>query len=156
MLFARRRKLRLLKPQETKSSSLADAGRMCGSVPIAPPPVDLPWQVCIIQRRACRRLSWADGLVIVALAMRAGMEKQVEELRQQLEKQCVINKELQRQNKDLGLYNAASTFKSNLWPTCFCQWIDFSPHPTLCLHIFFFYIFKIFFVQSYTSFVVIF
>ncbi|XP_019726991.1 cGMP-dependent protein kinase 1 [Hippocampus comes] len=29
------------------------------------------------------------------------MEKQVEELRQQLEKQCVINKELQRQNKDL-------------------------------------------------------
>ncbi|XP_029903313.1 cGMP-dependent protein kinase 1 [Myripristis murdjan] len=29
------------------------------------------------------------------------MEKQVEELRQQLEKQCVINQELQRQNKDL-------------------------------------------------------
>lgn len=30
------------------------------------------------------------------------MEKQIEELKQQLEKQCVINKELQRQNKDLG------------------------------------------------------
>lgn len=30
------------------------------------------------------------------------MEKQIEELKQQLEKQCLINKELQRQNKDLG------------------------------------------------------
>lgn len=30
------------------------------------------------------------------------MEKQIEELKQQLEKQCVINKELERQNKDLG------------------------------------------------------
>lgn len=30
------------------------------------------------------------------------MEKQIEELKQQLEKQCVINKELQRHNKDLG------------------------------------------------------
>ncbi|XP_029705812.1 cGMP-dependent protein kinase 2 [Takifugu rubripes] len=29
------------------------------------------------------------------------MEKQIEELKQQLEKQCLINKELQRQNKDL-------------------------------------------------------
>ncbi|XP_049446847.1 cGMP-dependent protein kinase 2 [Epinephelus fuscoguttatus] len=29
------------------------------------------------------------------------MEKQIEELKQQLEKQCVINQELQRQNKDL-------------------------------------------------------
>lgn len=33
------------------------------------------------------------------------MEKQIEELKQQLEKQCLINKELQRQNKDLGEYN---------------------------------------------------
>lgn len=30
------------------------------------------------------------------------MEKQLEDLKQQLEKQCVINQELQRQNKDLG------------------------------------------------------
>lgn len=30
------------------------------------------------------------------------MEKQIEDLKQQLEKQCLINKELQRQNKDLG------------------------------------------------------
>lgn len=30
------------------------------------------------------------------------MEKQLEDLKQQLEKQCLINKELQRQNKDLG------------------------------------------------------
>lgn len=30
------------------------------------------------------------------------MEKQIEELKQQLEKQCLINQELQRQNKDLG------------------------------------------------------
>lgn len=30
------------------------------------------------------------------------MEKQLEELKQQLEKQCLINQELQRQNKDLG------------------------------------------------------
>lgn len=30
------------------------------------------------------------------------MEKQIEELKQQLENQCLINKELQRQNKDLG------------------------------------------------------
>ncbi|CAI5683705.1 cGMP-dependent protein kinase 2 [Oreochromis niloticus] len=33
--------------------------------------------------------------------MPAAMEKQIEELKQQLEKQCLINKELQRQNKDL-------------------------------------------------------
>lgn len=33
------------------------------------------------------------------------MEKQIEELKQQLEKQCLINMELQRQNKDLGEYN---------------------------------------------------
>lgn len=30
------------------------------------------------------------------------MEKQLEDLKQQLEKQCLINQELQRQNKDLG------------------------------------------------------
>lgn len=33
------------------------------------------------------------------------MEKQLEDLKQQLEKQCLINQELQRQNKDLGEYN---------------------------------------------------
>lgn len=33
------------------------------------------------------------------------MEKQLEELKQQLEKQCLINQELQRQNKDLGECN---------------------------------------------------
>lgn len=33
------------------------------------------------------------------------MEKQVEDLKQQLEKQCLINRELQRQNKDLGECN---------------------------------------------------
>lgn len=33
------------------------------------------------------------------------MEKQLEELKQQLEKQCQINQELQRQNKDLGEYS---------------------------------------------------
>lgn len=33
------------------------------------------------------------------------MEKQLEDLRQQLDKQCLINQELQRQNKDLGVYN---------------------------------------------------
>lgn len=30
------------------------------------------------------------------------MEKQIEELKQQLKKQCLINQELQRENKDLG------------------------------------------------------
>lgn len=30
------------------------------------------------------------------------MEMQLEDLKQQLEKQCMINQELQRQNKDLG------------------------------------------------------
>lgn len=34
------------------------------------------------------------------------MEKKLEELKQQLEKQCMINHELQRQNKDLGEYNS--------------------------------------------------
>lgn len=32
------------------------------------------------------------------------MEKQLQDLRQQLEKQCRINQELQKQNKDLGEY----------------------------------------------------
>ncbi|KAJ0060913.1 hypothetical protein NL108_001766, partial [Boleophthalmus pectinirostris] len=36
------------------------------------------------------------------------MEKQLEDLKQQLEKQCLINKELQRQNKDLGKYTTAA------------------------------------------------
>uniref|UniRef100_A0A3Q2Q5P4 Cyclic nucleotide-binding domain-containing protein n=1 Tax=Fundulus heteroclitus TaxID=8078 RepID=A0A3Q2Q5P4_FUNHE len=41
------------------------------------------------------------------------MEKQLEELRQQLEKQCLINQELQRQNKDLGEYSKQyMTFRS--------------------------------------------
>lgn len=30
------------------------------------------------------------------------MEKQIEELKKQLEKQCQLNQELQKQNKDLG------------------------------------------------------
>uniref|UniRef100_G3P7B9 cGMP-dependent protein kinase n=1 Tax=Gasterosteus aculeatus aculeatus TaxID=481459 RepID=G3P7B9_GASAC len=34
------------------------------------------------------------------------MEKKLEELKQQLQKQCMINQELQRQNKDLGEYNS--------------------------------------------------
>ena len=34
----------------------------------------------------------------------AAMEKQLEKLKQQLEKQCQINQELQRHNKDLGEY----------------------------------------------------
>lgn len=33
------------------------------------------------------------------------MEKQLEELKRQLEKQCLINEELQRQNQDLGECN---------------------------------------------------
>ena len=37
------------------------------------------------------------------------MEKQLEELRQQLEKQCQINQELKRQNKDLGRRNTTTT-----------------------------------------------
>lgn len=34
------------------------------------------------------------------------MEKQVADLQLQLEKQCLINQELQRQNKELGEYNS--------------------------------------------------
>lgn len=37
------------------------------------------------------------------------MEKQLEELRQQLENQCLINEELQRHNKDLGGYKRNSS-----------------------------------------------
>ena len=37
------------------------------------------------------------------------MEKQLEELRQQLEKQCQINQELKRQNKDLGGPNTTTS-----------------------------------------------
>lgn len=50
------------------------------------------------------------------------MEKQIEELKQQLEKQCLINKELQRQNKDLGEYNNNYiSFKYYIIDTSLCN-----------------------------------
>lgn len=42
------------------------------------------------------------------------MEKQLEDLKQQLEQQCLINQELQRQNKDLGEHGHIDVaFRSN-------------------------------------------
>lgn len=43
---------------------------------------------------------------VMAFSPLAVMEKQLEELKQQLEKQCLINEELQRQNKELGEYGS--------------------------------------------------
>lgn len=42
------------------------------------------------------------------------MECQVEELRQQLEKQTLINQELQNHNKDLGTITTMTTMTSNI------------------------------------------
>ena len=53
--------------------------------------------------------AWSNTVTLYFCPLPAAMEKQVEELRQQLEKQCQINQELKRQNKDLGVRNTTTT-----------------------------------------------
>ena len=54
-------------------------------------------------------LQYCDTVILYYCPLPAAMEKQLEELRQQLEKQCQINQELKRQNKDLGRRNTTTT-----------------------------------------------
>ena len=58
-------------------------------------------------------LSDSDVYRIFHFVLSAAMEKQLEDLKQQLEKQCQINQELQRQNTDLGEHRHNITDK--LW-----------------------------------------